>query len=227
MITPATGKELSTGLPTVNMQPNGDLTPTKLSAWDGSAPAEQSHSANVLPERPLLVQEPKTNEKYLPLQFENKTVLIPQSYNPPLKADKADASLNCNNLDMSKNNTPKISDYREMKSKSLGLAHLRIGLHADQTSMPSWQYGLIDSGCSDNLISVKALQALTDFEKAAIRTTTASTLRTANNDACQQIHGQVTLNISLLTDKNVRLTCKAPFYVVSGLVTKYFWDNPF
>ena len=222
----ATGNELSDGFSPGNKQPNGDLTPSMLSAWDGSSKTEQSHSANVSSEKPLLAQE-RNNRKYLTVNFENKNILIPQSPSPPQIANKAEAKTKCNNLDMNPTPTPEVTEYREMKSKSLGLAHLRIGLHANKESIPSWQYGLIDSGCSDNLISVKALQALPDFEKADIRTTTASTLRTANNDASQQIHGQVTLNISLLNESNVRLTLRAPFYVVSGLVYEVFLGQPF
>ena len=94
-------------------------------------------------------------------------------------------------LDMLTKLAPPISSFRQMQSKSYGLAHLRIGLHATNNVPPSWQFALLDSGCSDNLISVKALQAIPDFEKAELTTTTAATIRTANNDQSQQIHGRV------------------------------------
>ena len=131
-------------------------------------------------------------------------------------------------LDMDPPPSPKMISLREMSSHNNKLAHLRVGLQASKDTLPVWQYGLIDSGCSDNLISIKALQAINDFDKAVINTSTATTIRVANNDQSQQVHGSVTLYLSVMNaENNERLTFKALFFVVSGLVFEIFIGQPF
>jgi hypothetical protein len=119
-----------------------------------------------------------------------------------------------------------------MTHKSKGLAHLKLDLHATSDTALSWQYGLIDSGCTDNFVSIKALQSLSDYGKIKISPTTSKTIRTANNDQSQEIHGTVNLSISVLptsedgTTGQV-LTFDAPFFVVSGLVYQVFIGQTF
>jgi hypothetical protein len=116
---------------------------------------------------------------------------------------------------------------RKIGHKSNGLAHLKLGLHVTPDTDPCWQYGLIDSGCTDSLISLQALKALPDFADISIIPTQHSTIRTANNDQSQTIHGKINLNVSLMTDKNVRICFLIPFYVVSGLVYQIFIGQNF
>ena len=104
---------------------------------------------------------------------------------------------------------------------------MKIGLHASVPAEPTWHYALIDSGCTDNLISIKTIQALPDYEKITITGTDSSNLRTANNDMSQQIHGRTTLNVSLLTEDNERIVLSMPFYVVDGLIYDIFLGQPF
>jgi hypothetical protein len=84
-----------------------------------------------------------------------------------------------------------------MNHKSKGLAHLKLGLHAHRNATPTWQFGLIDSGCTDNLVSIKALQSLEDYANIKISPTHVKSIRTANNDQSQEIHGTVNLSITL------------------------------
>ena len=123
-----------------------------------------------------------------------------------------------------------IRDIKHMKDvdeKPYGLANIKIGLHATETALPSWQYALLDSGCTDNLVSLKSLQAMADFASANISTSTAKTLRTANNDQCQIILGRVTILLSLIDQRNRRICFRVPFLVVSGLTHDIFLGQPF
>ena len=120
-----------------------------------------------------------------------------------------------------------ISEVITLSHKTPGLAHLKMGLHVTEQALPSWQYALIDSGCTDNLVSLTALETLTDYDKIVISPTNAKTIKTANNDDCQVVHGKTTLHMSLLTDKNERITFLLSFYVVSGLIHQIFIGQPF
>jgi hypothetical protein len=132
-----------------------------------------------------------------------------------------------NLLDMRPPPNIPVTQSADMNHKSRGLAHLKIGIHAQEDSIPSWQYGLLDSGCSDNLISLSALKTLSDFENIQITTSQAKTIRTANNDQSQEIHGRITLNCSFLSEDGKRILFKLPFYVVSGLVYQIFLGQTF
>ena len=120
-----------------------------------------------------------------------------------------------------------IKHMRDVDDRPYGLANLKIGLHATEAAAPSWQFALLDSGCTDNLVSMKSLQAMADFAQAKITTSTAKTLRTANNDESQLILGRVTLLISLIDTKEKRTCFRIPFLVVSGLTHDIFLGQPF
>ena len=49
---------------------------------------------------------------------------------------------------------PTSSDVNLPKpSRTKGVAHIKVGISANDEVLPSFYYGLLDSGCSDNLIS--------------------------------------------------------------------------
>ena len=110
---------------------------------------------------------------------------------------------------------------------SPGLAFLKPGLHVLENSVPTWFHALQDSGCSDNLISLTALQTLTDFDKVQVSQSNAKTIRTANNDCSQVIFGKTMLYMSFMAENGKRITILTPFYVVSGLVYQVFIGQPF
>ena len=112
------------------------------------------------------------------------------------------------------------------RTKNQPLAHIRVGLHAQETDEPLWKYALLDCGCTDNLIALKTVQALSNFEKIQINTNSASVIRTANNDQSQQVHGTVNLNISMISRKNERICYRSTFLVVSGLIYDIFLGQP-
>ena len=127
-----------------------------------------------------------------------------------------------------------LEQIREIEDRSIArsartysLAHLKIGMHATKEATPSWQYALLDSGCTDNLISINSLKTMADFSKIDISASTATTIKTANNDASQQIHGKVNLLISIIDTNGRRLCFRSSFLVVSGLVYDIFLGQPF
>ena len=132
-----------------------------------------------------------------------------------------------NTLDMNPPVFKPVTKHAHMNHKSRGLSHLKMGIHASNNSVPSWQFGLIDSGCSDNLISIKALQTLADFKDIVITPSQAKSIRTANNDQSQEIHGKIQLYVSLITEDDQRISFQMPFYVVSGLVYQIFLGQVF
>ena len=122
---------------------------------------------------------------------------------------------------------PLIETANTISHTSPGLAHFKIGLHVQQATPPTWMFSLLDSGCTDNLISVVALESLVDFSKAKVAQTASKTLRTANNDQSQLIHGKITLFLSLLTTENERIAFAVNFFVVSGLIYQIFLGQSF
>ena len=120
-----------------------------------------------------------------------------------------------------------LQHIRDVDSKPYGLANIKLGLHATESSVPSWQYALLDSGCTENLISIKALQEMADFASVKITTSQAKSLRTANNDESQVILGKVTIFVSLLDSDRNRICFRIPFLVVSGLTHEIFIGQPF
>ena len=116
---------------------------------------------------------------------------------------------------------------RDVDSRPYGLANIKLGLHAQRDSLPSWQYALIDSGCTENLISLKALQEMSDFASIKIASSQAKSLRTANNDKSQVILGKVTVFVSLIDKDHKRICFRIPFLVVSGLTHEIFIGQPF
>ena len=112
-------------------------------------------------------------------------------------------------------------------ARGTSLAHLKIGLHATAQGDPSWQYALVDSGCTDNLISLTALKHLADFNRAQITTMTGIKITTANNDSSQVVEGKVTLLMSLVDTKEKRICFRVTFLVVSGLTHEIFLGVPF
>ncbi len=143
---------------------------------------------------------------------------------------------NTNQLILEEIKTPRLDDEeildldelaRINNKSTYGLAQIKLGLHGQKETNPCWQYALLDSGCSTNLISLKALQAIYDFDKVKLTATTAKTIRCANNDQSQQIHGKVQLYLSMIDEENKRLCYRASFHVVSGLVHEIFLGQPF
>ena len=157
--------------------------------------------------------EDKIQEKfqqYLPLQ-NNQLVVQPVDYHS-----------------FSRKNIKEIEDRTIPRSaRPYSLAHLKIGLHATPEGDPSWQYALVDSGCTDNLISLTALKHLADFNRAQVTTTTGITITTANNDSSQVVEGKVTLLLSMVDTKGVRICYRVNFLVVSGLTHEIFLGVPF
>lgn len=181
---------------------------------------------------PLPGEEHRNDLRFPEVDSNSKAQRTPKpitSAKAPIKT----TSLDTNQLVMEKINTPPLQTIREIEpivtsdNRLYGLAHLKIGLHAIEDSLPSWQYALIDSGCDSNLISLKALQAMPDFDKAKLTTTTAKTLRTANNDQSQAILGKITLLTSLIDIAEQRICLRQTFFVVSGLTHEIFLGQPF
>ena len=107
------------------------------------------------------------------------------------------------------------------------LAHIRVGLHAQEQHEPVWQYALLDCGASDNLISLKTVTSLPNFDKLVINTSTSAVIRTANNDMSQQVHGKVSLCLSLHNSNGERICYRSTFLIVSGLIHDIFLGQPF
>ena len=120
-----------------------------------------------------------------------------------------------------------LTSHNVIRHSSPGLAHLKVGLHVEQKNPPTWMFSLIDSGCTDNLVSLTALESLVDFSKAKVIPTASKTLRTANNDVTQQIHGKIPLNLSVITTDGSRIAFTVNFFVVSGLVYQIFLGQSF
>ena len=120
-----------------------------------------------------------------------------------------------------------LKHVRDVDAKPYGLANIKLGLHATEGSSPSWQFALLDSGCTENLISMKALQEMSDFASIKVTTSQAKSLRTANNDESQVILGKVTIYVSLLDQDRNRICFRIPFLVVSGLTHEIFIGQPF
>ena len=106
------------------------------------------------------------------------------------------------------------------------LAFLKIGLRAQESNKPLWAHALLDCGATDNFISLKTVQALPNFDKLVINTSTSSTIRTANNDQSQVIHGKVVLLLSFVDESGQQICYRAPFLIVSGLVHDIFLGQP-
>ena len=49
---------------------------------------------------------------------------------------------------------------KDVDDKPYGLANIKVCLHATESALPPWQYALLDSGCTDNLVSLKSLQII-------------------------------------------------------------------
>ena len=112
------------------------------------------------------------------------------------------------------------------RKSPLPLAFLKVGLHAQATNKPLWAHALLDCGATDNFISLKTVQALPNFDKLVINTSTSSTIRTANNDQSQIIHGKVILFLSFVDELGQQICYRAPFLIVSGLVHDIFLGQP-
>ena len=153
--------------------------------------------------------------------------LIEQSIKAEKRQGNSSSNPQANQLVMTKTKPVPISSAKPLNVSERGLAHLKVGLHASLPAEPTWHYALLDSGCTDNLISIKTIQALPDYEKITITGTESKNLRTANNDMSQQIHGKTTLNVSLISEDNERIVLSMPFYVVDGLIYDIFIGQPF
>ena len=153
--------------------------------------------------------------------------LIEQSIKAQKRKGNSSSNPQANQLVMTKTKPVPITSAKPLNVSERGLAHLKVGLHASLPAEPTWHYALLDSGCTDNLISIKTIQALPDYEKITITGTESKNLRTANNDMSQQIHGKTTLNVSLISEDNERIVLSMPFYVVDGLIYAIFIGQPF
>ena len=127
------------------------------------------------------------------------------------------------------NNTVKfIHNLNEKGKRSPApLAFLPIGLHSQDEDKPIWNFALLDSGASDNLISLRTLQQIPNFDKLIINTVPNNKITLANNDSSQTILGKVTLLLSLLDVNNERICFRSTFHIVNGLVYDLFLGQPF
>lgn len=125
-------------------------------------------------------------------------------------------------------NIREIEDRTKPRSaRTYSLAHLKVGLHTTPEACPSWQYALIDSGASDNLVSLNALKHLSDFNKIQIQASGSRTMITANNDDTQCVEGSVVLLMSVIDKNGERICFRINFLVVSGLTYEMFLGQPF
>ena len=155
---------------------------------------------------------------------------------------KSKENLSQQHAEIKINNEPNISMHKPMKETTIQfirnlnakgtrmsapLGFLPIGLHPLDTDSPTWNFALLDSGCTDNLISLRTLQNINNFDKIIITTVPNTSIRCANNDTSQQILRRTSLLLSLLDTNNKRICFRTNFYIVNGLVHDIFLGQPF
>ena len=67
-------------------------------------------------------------------------------------------------------------------SLSKGTGHIKVGLQMCDEAQPTFEYGLLNSGCSDNLVSVAMLQTLPNYNKLSVTPILNTVIETASND---------------------------------------------
>ena len=107
------------------------------------------------------------------------------------------------------------------------MAHIRVGLHAQEQDEPVWQYTLLDCGATDNLISLKAVTFLPNFDKHFTSTRTSAIIKTENNDTSHNLHCRVSLCPSLHNSNGKCICYHSTFLINSGLIHDNFLGQPY
>ena len=110
----------------------------------------------------------------------------------------------------------------ELSPSKRRLAKIELGLQAGPQGAFSWQLGLLDSGCTDNLIGIKPLQAMSDFGNIKITPVNTQLLTASHNT--QEVLGQCTLLVTLMSDnaQAPAIRFRSKFYIVSDLTHDIF-----
>jgi len=149
---------------------------------------------------------------------------VPSSTIPPMtfsmlheKLQHDPSFLQCNQMVTHTMPAPTCTYSLPKPSKTKGVAHIKVGLQTCDAASPSFHYALLDSGCSDNLVSVAALQTLPQYDKLTISPLKQTVIQTASKDGQQQVYGRITLTMTFISQQNAHLKIPLPFFVVSGL----------